>query len=123
MQENLRAFLAEAAARENVRVAVSARFVDEAGEAQLWELAPLTAAEVQDLLGEGRRDLLLPLLAKSVVWPDLQSAELQDSYGVLGAEQLLLKMLSPGEFAVLQQAFVELNLSGGLAEKAAQAKN
>ncbi len=130
MEGKLRAFLAGAAKRENVRVAISERFVDEAGQPQLWELAPLCAADVQRLLAEpggetgkpGR--LLLQLLAESVVWPDLQEAELQDSWGALGAEQLLLRMLSPGEFAALQRAFVELNLQGcGLGEQVAQAKN
>ena len=130
MEGKLRAFLAGAAKRENVRVAISERVVDEAGQPQLWELAPLCAADVQRLLAEpggapgtpGR--LLLQLLAESVVWPDLQEAELQDSWGALGAEHLLLRMLSPGEFAALQRAFVELNLQGrGLGEQVAQAKN
>lgn len=104
--------------------------MDEAGQPQLWELAPLCAADVQRLLAEPGREtgkpgrLLLQLLAESVVWPDLQEAELQDSWGALGAEQLLLRMLSPGEFAALQRAFVELNLQGrGLGEQVAQAKN
>ncbi|MCI9044984.1 MAG: phage portal protein [Peptococcaceae bacterium] len=130
MEGKLRAFLAGAAKRENVRVAISERFVDEAGQPQLWELAPLCAADVQRLLAEPGREtgkpgrLLLQLLAESVVWPDLQEAELQDSWGALGAEQLLLRMLSPGEFAALQRAFVELNLQGrGLGEQVAQAKN
>ena len=127
MEGKLRAFLAGAAKRENVRVAISERFVDEAGQPQLWELAPLCAADVQRLLAEPGREtgkpgrLLLQLLAESVV---LQEAELQDSWGALGAEQLLLRMLSPGEFAALQRAFVELNLQGrGLGEQVAQAKN
>lgn len=130
MNGKLQAFLAGAAKRENVRVAVSDRFLDEEGKPQLWELAPLCAADVQRLLSEpgaeaGRPGrLLLQLLAQSVVWPDLQEAELQDSWGALGAEQLLLRMLSPGEFAALQRAFVELNLQGrGLSGQVAQAKN
>lgn len=130
MDGKLRAFLAEGAKREHMRVALSDRFVDEAGQPQLWELAPLCAEDVQRLLSEpgaenGRPGrLLLQLLAASVVWPDLQEAELQDSWGALGAEQLLLRMLSPGEFAALQRAFVELNLQGrSLSEQVARAKN
>lgn len=117
MSQNLTAFLQVNSRRENVRVVVSDRFVDENGQAQAWELQPLTAADWQELLlaescAEQPRynDIFLALLAKSVVWPDLNSAELQDSYGVLGAEKLLLKMLSPGEYQTLQRAFEQLNL-------------
>ncbi len=131
MSQSLTAFLQANARRENVRVAVSDRFVDEAGRAQEWELQPLTAADWQELLlaagGAGQphyNDIFLALLAKSVVWPDLNSAELQDSYGVLGAEKLLLAMLSPGEYQVLQSAFEQLNLQSQAAgAQLAAAKN
>lgn len=134
MSRDLTAFLAGSAPRGNLRLVVSARFVDEQGKPQEWELQPLTAADWQELLsagqaaGAGRRapvqDIFLQLLAKSIIWPDLNSAELQDSYGVLGAEQLLLKMLSPGEYQVLQNAFEKLNLQGWAAgAHLEQAKN
>ena len=134
MSRDLTAFLAGRAPRENLRLVVSERFVDEQGAPQLWELQPLTAADWQELLSQssvaeaGRKahfnDIFLQMLAKSVVWPDLNSAELQDSYGVLGAEQLLLKMLSPGEYQVLQRAFEKLNLQCREAgEHLEQAKN
>lgn len=135
MANELAAFLAENTRRENLKVAVSARFKDANGEPVLWELCPLAAGDMQELLaagdaaaefgGKGRRqrDLLVALLAKSVVTPDLASAELQDSYGVMGAEQLLLAMLSPGEFRALERAFASLNLDCGLAELTDKAKN
>jgi hypothetical protein len=132
---DLARFFAQAAKRENLRVAVSARFVDEAGEPILWELKPLSAADMQSYLADcaakrefagGRlkqEEIMLGLLAKSVVYPDLQDAELQDSYGVMGAENLLLAMLSPGEYRALQKAFEGLNMQGLPAERVAQAKN
>ncbi|MNC83125.1 Phage XkdN-like protein [compost metagenome] len=45
----------------------------------------------------------------SVVYPDLKDAELQKSYGVLGADQLLRKMLLPGEYATLLQKVQSIN--------------
>ncbi len=135
MAHELAAFLAENTRRDNLKVAVSARFKDADGAPVLWELRPLSAGDMQELLaagdaaaefgGKGRRqqDLLLALLAKSVVTPDLTAAALQDSYGVMGAEQLLLAMLSPGEFRALERAFASLNLDNGLAELTDKAKN
>ncbi|MFC6545543.1 phage tail assembly chaperone [Cohnella cellulosilytica] len=45
----------------------------------------------------------------SVVFPDLKDADLQKSYGVLGAEALLKKMLRAGEYATLLGKVQELN--------------
>lgn len=135
MANELAAFLAENTQRKNLKVAVSARFKDVNGDPVLWELCPLSAGDMQDILaagnaaaefsGKGRRqrELLVALLAKSVVTPDLTAAELQDSYGVMGAEQLLLAMLSPGEFSALERAFVSLNMDCGLSELTDKAKN
>ena len=44
---------------------------------------------------------LLRLAAACVLFPDLENASLQRSWGVMGADALLRKMLSPGEFARL----------------------
>ncbi|MNN89462.1 Phage XkdN-like protein [compost metagenome] len=44
-----------------------------------------------------------------MTFPDLKNAELQKSYGVMGAEALLHKMLLPGEYANLVQKVQELN--------------
>ncbi|EHQ92093.1 phage tail assembly chaperone [Desulfosporosinus youngiae] len=52
---------------------------------------------------------LIKILVASVVFPDLKNAELQKSYGVMGAEDLLRKMLFPGEYATLVQKVQELN--------------
>lgn len=40
----------------------------------------------------------------SVVFPDLNDADLQDSWGVVGAEALLKAMLTPGEIVDLENA-------------------
>lgn len=98
--------------RTAVEVAVSERFRDESGQVLAWRLEPISAADVQAVYREGVTSggAGLRLLAASVSYPDLRAAELQDAYGVMGAEQLLLKLLSPGEFAKLEKAFVELNM-------------
>ena len=45
----------------------------------------------------------------SVVYPDLNNAELQDSYGVKSADALLKKMLKPGEYTELKAKVMEVN--------------
>lgn len=54
-------------------------------------------------------DYIGKLAAASVVHPDLKNAELQKSYGVLGAENLLRKMLLAGEYALLIDKIQEIN--------------
>ena len=44
-----------------------------------------------------------------IVYPDLNNAELQDSYGVKGADALLRKMLLPGEYTELKAKVMEIN--------------
>jgi len=56
---------------------------------------------------------LSAVAAASVVHPDLDDAELQNSYGVLGRERLLLKMLTKAEFdalcsAITKEGFADL---------------
>jgi|SRR5690606_25624898 hypothetical protein len=104
-------------------VVVSDRFIGEDGKPIPWKVRALTEAENEQL----RRASMQPprkrgdapeiqpdtYLAKvtvaSVVFPDLKDAELQQSYGVMGAEELLKKMLLPGEYARLVQKVQEVN--------------
>lgn len=43
------------------------------------------------------------------VYPNLNDAELQDSYGVKGGEALLKKMLLPGEYTEFKSKIMEVN--------------
>ena len=43
------------------------------------------------------------------VYPNLNDAELQDSYGVKGADALLKKMLKPGEYTEYTAKVMEVN--------------
>ena len=123
----LERFFAAEAARPEVQVVVSERFRGEDGQALAWRLQPVTAEDMQRLWAAGNADggsgLVLRLLARAVVYPDLQDAALQDSYGVLGAEELLLRMLSPGEYRVLLAAFEKQNLRPEMPELVRDAKN
>lgn len=64
------------------------------------------------------------LTVKCVVFPNLNDASLQDSYGVVGADDLLKAMLSPGELTDLQMACQAANdYENGMGEKIKQVKN
>lgn len=105
------AFWPENCERSAKRLVVSARFCDEEGRPVEWQVEPLAAKDLLALYREGGgRNVGLRLLAAAVSEPDLRSAELQDRWGVMGAEQLLLAMLSPGEYQRLEEAFREVNL-------------
>lgn len=81
-----------------------------------WEVAAITSEE-DDLLRKdntkrmpvpGKKGVMVPetnytayladLAAKCTVFPNLHDVELQKSYGVMGAKELLKKMLLPGEY-------------------------
>ena len=49
------------------------------------------------------------LQIRAVVYPDLNDKELQDSWGVMDAKELINAMLLPGEYNVLLQAIQQLN--------------
>ena len=57
------------------------------------------------------------------VWPDLNDAALQDSYGVMGAENLITAMLSPGEFEDYAAKVLEVNGFNNKDELVDEAKN
>ena len=115
---SLTAFLKEnVLPAENVRFAPSDRFIGEDGKPVEWEIRAITAAEDEEIRRActrrvpvpGKKNLRQPetdydeycvrLAAACTVFPDLNSRELQDSWGVMGAENLLRVMLKSGEFA------------------------
>lgn len=104
---------------------VSERFRGADGKPISWKLRTVTEAENEEIRKsatkrvKGKNGMKVPetnpeeytakLAAASVVYPSLKDAELQKSYGVLGAEDLLKKMLLSGEYAALIQKVEELN--------------
>ena len=113
---DLSAFLrCNAAQVENVMFPASKRFVDGEGIPVAWELRCVSSTEDEEIRRSAARrtaggrgqsasetDVSLylgRLAAKCTVFPDLNDAPLQDSYGVMGADNLLRAMLTPGEYA------------------------
>jgi len=111
----LSAFLrGNAAEVPNVFFAASQRFTEE-GVAVPWEIRCISCSEDEELRkscgkrpatargkASGETDINLylgRLAALCTVFPNLRDQSLQDSYGVMGADNLLKAMLTPGEYA------------------------
>lgn len=125
METNLKAFMAENAIKyTEAEFAASKRFVDEDGEPIMWRLRILPQQEFDKLRQSCRKrvidaktraasiemdaDKLNDLLVeKCIVYPNLNDAALQESYGAIGAVELAKTMLLPGEYADLMSAIVE----------------
>ncbi|ERT61267.1 MULTISPECIES: phage tail assembly chaperone [Megasphaera] len=123
-----------------VEYVASKRFVIN-GDPVAWKLRCLSNDELDELTKKctknipikGTRDFKKELdrsefanqmAIKSVVFPDLNDADLQNSYGVVGAEDLLRAMLTPGEFADLILAVNEASdYNSGMNDKIKTAKN
>lgn len=121
---------------ENQKVIVSERF-KENGKPVPFVIRPITQTENEALLKQstkkskkneqGEFDRVAyqqALVAAAVVEPDLENAELQKAYGVLGAPKLLAKMLYIGEFALLMEAVQKLSgLDADINDEVEEAKN
>jgi hypothetical protein len=139
---NLSAFLAQNVAQdENIKYVASKRFVED-GKPVEWELQSVTSEEDEQIRKSctkkvqvlGKRGQYAPetdyekylglLAARCVVFPNLNDAELQDSYKVMGADAVLKKMLKPGEYQDLLKKVQEINgFDIGLDELVDEAKN
>lgn len=107
---------------KKVNIVVSKRFKDEAGNPLEWTLTPIDALVDKRLKEEstkksnrsGRQELdsnlyICKMIVATVTEPDLNNAELQDAWGVNGAENLIYKMLLPGEYTDLMLKVQETN--------------
>lgn len=113
---------------EDREVMVSKRFVSD-GKPVMWKIHAIATEEDEELREEhtkmvpapgkaGKRGSMVPrldanaysiaLTVACVVYPDLNNAKLQDSYGVKDAAALLRRMLTPGELTDLQVAVNEI---------------
>ncbi len=139
---NLSAFLAQNAMKvENIKHVASKRFTNEAG-AIPWEISCITSTEDEALRKSctkrvpvvGKRGqhtqetdynlYLGRLAAMCTIHPNLDDAELQNSYGVMGADALLKTMLTPGEYADYLTKVQEVNgFEVSFEEKVEEAKN
>lgn len=129
MAQDLTAFFAgNAISIENVKYVASKRFIDPETKAPIeWELSAIESAVDEEIRKEctikkpivGKRgqytnDLdtdkyIGRVCARCTVYPNLNNAELQKSYGVQGSDALLKKMLNIGEYAEYKAKVMELN--------------
>ena len=101
--------------REEREVLLTERVTADGGQ-MLFRIRPMSQRENEDIwrrCGEDMKRYEKMVLAESVVFPDLKDVNLQNSYGVAGAERLLGKLLLAGEYDRLRQAVEEINGGGG----------
>ncbi|MGL6218522.1 MAG: phage tail assembly chaperone [Lacrimispora sphenoides] len=112
---------------ENVKVVVSKRFMNKDKKPVEWEIKCITSEQDELIKKEctkrkpipGKKGAYMPetdydqyvgrLAVACTVFPDLNNKELQDSYQVMGAEALLKKMLTPGEYREYLSKVQEVN--------------
>jgi hypothetical protein len=129
--------------RENVKFAATKSLCDEKGEPLLWELKPLSTAQneaiqevcMTEVPVKGKPNMYRPKLDTAtymkksicacVVEPDLHNVELQNSYGVMTPEDLLMAMVdNPAEYQELAKVVQKMNgFDVSLDEKVDEAKN
>ncbi len=124
---------------ENRLIEVSERFKDEQGNPIPWEVRALPAEEEEQIRkscfvsikgqNHGQTEkfdpnrYMIQLAAACTVYPDLENAELQDSYGVHTAPALLKKMLYAGELNRYFEAIESHNRFKSIEEKIDEVKN
>ncbi|MFR0872548.1 MAG: phage tail assembly chaperone [Oscillospiraceae bacterium] len=106
-----------------------------------WEICRITAAENAGLRKACMRTVPVPgrkgqftqdfdanaylakVAVRCTVFPNLNDAELQQSYGVMGAEQLITTMLTPAEFEDYSTKVLQINGFQSGDEMVEEAKN
>jgi len=125
---NLSSFLKENAIKiENIKYVTSKRFIDKDGKPIEWELQAITTEEDEEIKGACTKRVPIAgkkyqyvnetdyplymgkLAARCIVYPNLNNAELQNSYGAMGADALLKRMLTAGEYTDLLSKVQEIN--------------
>lgn len=103
------------------KFAASRSFTDEEGNPVEWEVRPLKSREADDIRAQctsisGKKTIVdsakfnRMAAAKCTVFPNLNDSELQDSYGVLGAEELIQELLdNDGEYQMYCRKVLELS--------------
>ena len=128
--------------KENTKYPATKSLVDEKGNPLMWEIKPLTTKEHDYIREEsstevainGKKGAFRPkvntskyiakLICASVVYPNLNDKELQDSYNVMTPEDLIREMIDdPSEYNNFVAFIQEYNGFGTLEEKVEEAKN
>jgi hypothetical protein len=118
-------FMAGSTATESVKYVASNRFVKD-GQPVEWELKAVSSGLDESIrkdctkkIPTGKRGqytmetdndkYIGKLCVATTVYPNLNDAALQDSYGVKSADDLLKKMLLPGEYTEYKAKVMEVN--------------
>jgi hypothetical protein len=128
--------------KQNVMHPVTKSLVDENGEPLLWEIKPLTTKENEHIREsctievpvKGKPNVFRPkvdmekyqtkMVCAAIVSPNLNDAELQNSYGVMSAEELIKEMVdNPAEYTDLTVFIQKLSGFKTLQEEVDEAKN
>lgn len=128
--------------KQNVMHPVTKSLVDEKGNPLMWEIKPLTTKENEaireactvDVPVKGKPNMFRPkvdmnkyqtkLICAAVVSPDLNNAELQNSYGVMTAEDLIKEMVDdPAEYTDLMIMVQQISGFKTLQDEVDEAKN
>lgn len=137
---NLSCFLSQNKIKKaNLKYVASKNFIDENRNPIEWEIRELTNAESDDIKKQcsikvrNKNTYTMEfdsdqygakVAAKCTVFPDLNDAKLQDSYGVMGDDALLKAMLSLGEYTDYCAKVLEHNdFDKSLNDKVEEAKN
>lgn len=140
---NLSAFLSQNAIKvENTKFVASKRFVDEKKKPIEWEIQCISSQKDEEIRKTSTKRVQIPgkknqyqpetdfnkylglLAVECTVFPNLNDVELQNSYGVMGADSLLKTMLLPGEYAEYIQKVQEVNgFEVSFEDKVQEAKN
>ena len=126
--------------REPAVFAVTRSLVDEDGEPLVWAFQPISTRENEAIREDCMVEVASPrggvrtrlntakymtqMICATVKEPNLYDKQLQDSYGVMTAEELLKEMVDhPGEYMALSGFVQEINGFTTLEEKVKEAKN
>lgn len=142
MADSLKAFFAESALKaDEVEYVASKRFLDGDRKPIAWKIKPITQEEEESLLNQAKKKEYVPgtrdvkvstdnnlfvclLITSCVTFPNLDDAALQDSYGAVGAQDLIQKMLTPGEYADLANMVQQVcGFEVGMDDKMKRVKN
>ena len=129
--------------RENFFVAATKSILDKDGKPVLWEVRHLTTKEANviredcttEIQVKGKpgmfrnkfntNEYLCKLASSAVVFPDLNDKALQDSYGVMTPEELIVEMIDdPTEFSEFLNKIQNMSgLDTSFNDKVEEAKN
>ena len=110
---------------ESEKVVITKRIADKDGNAAEWEIKAISNSKDDMLRKKHMRQVkrgkgvytpeldttkyFKELVINSLVYPDLENKDLQDSWGVMGADDLLDCLLTPGEYNELLQNVQRVN--------------